>query len=538
MKKILIILIILMSFTIIGCSSDDKIVINKSNVIYLNNEVTLTKYINMQPVVYVSSDETIFTVNNYLGRALKEGECMLKAYSTLTNKEVENYLIQIKSNKLQKISISGINSLKVGQTAALTVETVPNNYDDTIIWQSSDESIATIRKGIIEAVSQGVVTIKAISESNNLVQDEITIYIENNETENSTIIERTYETTDSINLSSLSQSLKPIIEKNLKAIVGIKSYYSYYGRDILLYDASATIYKRKYCLENGEETDANSIFSYYLYYAIINKHILSKASKCVIYYDDKEYETELCGYDEKENIAIVCFKATDYFQTVEFGSSSDVKTGEFVISLGVTDKNNIYNSGTFGIVSQSERYIKTDTDSDGISDWDILYIQHDASVKSNASGGVLINMKGEVIALNTTTLNTESNIDNMSFAIPSDTIVRLCPYLEEGKKISRYKMGVSFTEVKTIINSESLKNQLNYDGVCEYGIYITDVDKNGLGDKSGLKINDIILSINGTDINFSYDIRKELDNAYFNNYEYIEMEVYRNGNIITLKVVF
>lgn len=538
MKKVLIILIILMSFTILGCSSDDKIVINKSNVIYLNNEVTLTKYINMQPVVYESSDETVFTVNNYIGRALKEGECMLKAYSTLTNKEVENYLIQIKSNKLQKISLSGINSLKVGQTAALTVETVPNNYDDTIIWKSSDESIATIKKGILQAISKGVVTIKAISENNNLVQDEITIYIEENETENSTIIEKNYETTDSINLSSLSQSLKPIIEKNLKAIVGIKSYYSYYGRDILLYDASATIYKRKYCLENGEEADANSIFSYYLYYAIINKHVLSRASKCVIYYDDKEYETELCGYDEKENIAIVCFKATDYFQTVEFGSSSDVKTGEFVISLGVTDKNNIYNSGTFGIVSQSARYIKTDTDSDGVSDWDILYIQHDASVKSNASGGVLINMKGEVIALNTTTLNTESNIDNMSFAIPSDTIVRLCPYLEEGKKISRYKMGVSFTEVKTIINSESLKSQLNYDGVYEYGIYITEVDKNGLGDTSGLKINDIILSINGTDINFSYDIRKELDNAYFNNYEYIEMEVYRNGNIITLKVVF
>ena len=493
----------------------------------------------MQLVYYKSSNDNIFVVSDYIGKAISEGDIVLSVYSKITNSLLKEYLIQVRTNTLESISLSGSDILVKGKSLVLEVETVPEKYEDEILWTTSDENIATVRNGVVTGISEGFVTIKAISQNLNLVQDEIRIYVTNDDSSDSKVIEKTIESSSNIDISNLKQSLLPLIEKEQNSVIGIKGYYKSYGREYVGYSASAIIYKREYILSDGSTTSTNpeGEFIHYRYLAVTNKHIVKDTSKVVIYHNEKEYDATVLAYDSKENIAVVSFETSDYYKEATFGDSDKVKTGEFIISIGASDNKNIYNAGSLGIISYNQRYLADDTDGDGTNDWDALYMQHDAAISDSACGGAVINMKGEIIAMNALRINN-TKIDNMSFAIPSNTVVKLISFLEQGTVPNRYKMGISFTEVKTILSDETLSKTLIIPDEITSGMYVRSVSKGELGDKTGLKVGDILLEFDGYTLDFSYQIRKALDEASFNNKETSSVKIYRDGEIITLKVVY
>lgn len=539
-KRIMSFIIIIVLIISLGCASKQGIKVEStSTVIRVDNEVSLSKYYDMQLVYYKSSDDSIFVVNDYIGKGLSEGDIVLSVYSKFTNNLLKEYLIEVRTNTLESISLSGSGTLVKGKTLVLEVETVPEKYEDEILWTTSDEKIATVKNGVVTGVSEGFVTIKAISQNSSLIQDEIRIYVTNNDSSDSKVIEETTETKSNIDISNLKKSLLPLIEKEQKSIIGIKGYYKSYGREYIGYDASAIIYKREYILSDGfvTSTSPNTEFLRYRYLAVTNKHIVKGTSKVVVYHNEKEYEATVLAYDSKENIAVVSFESSDYYKEATFGDSDEVKTGEFIISIGASDNNNIYNSGSFGIISYNQRYLADDTDGDGTNDWDALYIQHDAAISDGGCGGAVINMKGEIIAMNALRINN-TKIDNMSFAIPSNTVVKLVSFLEQGIVPNRYKMGISFTEVKTILSDETLSKTLIVPDGITNGMYVRSVSKGELGDKTGLKVGDILLEFDGYTLDFSYQIRRALDEASFSNAETSNVKVYRDGEIITLKVVY
>lgn len=538
-KKIIIVIIVCLIFTM-GCTNNEAIHIDDiSSIIRVNNTISLSKYYNREMVYYTSSNENILYINMYEGSALAEGDVVLSVYSVASDELLKEYLITVKNNYLEELQLSGESKVNVGEEIILSLSVSPTRYEDDIIWESSDESIATVDNGIVTGVSNGFVTIKAMSNVNNNIQDEILIYVDDNESASSIVITEGETNTETIDISTLKQSLMPLIENNSSSIVGLKSYYRYYGRDILAYEASAIVYKRTYILESGEEVttlEDNQRFSKYKYYLITNKSIVEGMNKVVAFYDSAEHKCSVIAADSKVNIAVITFESVDYFSVTTFGDSDSVQTGELVISIGSSDKTNIYNSASLGIVSYNKRYLSDDTDGDGINDWDALYIQHDASISSNSYGGALVNMKGEVIAINTLRI-TSSKIDNMSFAIPSNLVLKLVEKLEQGIVPQRYLFNLSFMEVKTIINNGYQNKYVLPEGVTT-GLYISTVTSGGVGDKAGLQTGDIILEFADQTIEFSYQIREVLDDLLFSERNEATIKINRNGEIMTLKVVF
>lgn len=539
-KQIIIGLFILCFVFIIGCTNNEEIYVDDvSSVMRVNNRISLSKYYDRKLVYYVSSNEDILYIEGYEGTALDEGDVVLAVCSIADDKILKEYLITIKNNYLEELEISGETQVNVGEEIILSLNVYPTRYDDDIIWESSDENIASVENGVVTGVSSGFVTIKAVSNINNNIQDEILIYVDENGDASSIVSTSGKTTTTTIDSASLKQNLMPLIEKTNNAIVGIRSYYRYYGRDVLAYEASATIYKRTYLLEDGEEVtsiEPNQKFSKYKYYIITNKDIVEKMNKVEVFYNSTEHSCNVIACDSKVNIAVLTFESSDYFSVAVFGDSDEVQTGEMVIAIGSSDKTNIYNSASFGIVSYNKRYLSDDTDGDGTNDWDALYIQHDAAISSNSYGGVLINMKGEVIAINALRINS-TKIDNMSFAIPSNLVLKLIEKLEQGIVPQRYLFNLTFIEVKTIINN-GYQNQYKLPDGVTTGLYVSTVTSGGVGAKAGLKEGDIILEFAGTTIEFSYQIREVLDELLFSEITEAEIKVNRNGEIITLKAVF
>ena len=105
----------------------------------------------------------------------------------------------------------------------------------------------------------------------------------------------------------------------------------------------------------------------------------------------------------------------------------------------------------------SNRYLSDDTDGDGTNDWDARYIQHDATLNEGSDGSPLINLKGEVLGINTMKISSVKTED-MGFSIPANTIKELIGFLEKGIQVARPVLGVTAVEVKTILYSKSYGN--------------------------------------------------------------------------------
>jgi len=322
---------------------------------------------------------------------------------------------------------------------------------------------------------------------------------------------------ESLSIKDLEEAVEIAIQKVENAVVGVIL------KEVTDLDkttsvdsvgvGSGVIYKR-------EEIISGGILRGYRYYVVTNRHVVvsedsktTKETKAYVYLgnEDIEIEATILGYEAKVDLACITFEHTTYIQPVEFGSSSTLKKGSFVIAIGNPEGFDYYGSATFGIVSSPYRYLSSDTDGDGTNDFFSKYIQHDASINPGNSGGGLFTLEGKLIGINSMKLSSTS-IDNMGFAIPSDEVsMLLSNYLEKGLTVERARLGINVYPVKSITEAVRIKLNLKeipdiYNGLEKYGLYISEITAGGTMSKSSVQPHDILLEFDGKKIRNNSDL--------------------------------
>ena len=321
-----------------------------------------------------------------------------------------------------------------------------------------------------------------------------------------------------IDLKEFEDLITASVTKASPSVVGVSNY----EKGTIGYNLSSTgsgvIYKCEALLKNGQiESDYTKTFdsnevSSYIYKVVTNRHVIesNKENKIQIFIgsDNKKVDAKVLGFDDKVDLAVLEFNYPKFISPITFGDSELVKAGNFAIAIGNPLGYEYYSSATFGIVSFPKRTIIDENDSSVVID----YIQHDAYISYGSSGGALVNIKGELIGINTFKV-ADNDFDRAGFAIPSNLVLEIISYLEKGELPERLTLGITFIEInemKETSGSGSLPLGISED--LDYGLYVDEVDVYGLAFKK-LQHGDIILMINDTKIIRTADYYNALTNA-------------------------
>ena len=524
MKKILILIILLIG--LVGCNITE-LDFDYKEIIQINigDSYTLDSY------DYESSNTNIISIDEKEAKAVGTGFVEVKNSFKKISFYVTNNVLSVKINK--------VSNMKIGQSVNLSGVVIPSVLDQKIIFTSNDPSVAKIENNKLIAVSSGIATITGTSFLDNSKTDSFIVFVNQIEFSLEDELREIYKSEEII-LSADSNYFSGIIEPVSSSVVGITGYVGSKS------EASGTgfIYKRIGYDVDNLPTQTNPM--YYEYYVLTNRHVIIDYDKFGLVYDitKPEIDLQLIQYDDKVDVAVMKFTSQLYFPIVKFGDSDEVKTGEFVFAFGHPDSFNFFNTVTLGVISYPERYLSDDTDNDGTNDWDSLYIQHDAAINPGNSGGPLVNLKGEVIGINTLKIASIS-IEDMGFSIPINLVLELLTYLEKGITPQRVVLGVSVISVKAILENPSYY-QVNVPEIVlslipsdiEFGFYITNVEVGKLGHITGIKEDDILYKFNGVELRYSYILRAEINKYVVGSGEIVEIEVYRNGELIKLEVKY
>jgi Do/DeqQ family serine protease len=223
-----------------------------------------------------------------------------------------------------------------------------------------------------------------------------------------------------------------------------------------------------------------------VYYALTNNHVVNDANEITIATKDgREYPAELVGKDERKDLAIVSFKTNDYYPLASLGDSDTVAVGDWAIAIGNPLGEQFSFSVTLGIISALGR---TGGPGGNIND----FIQTDAPINQGNSGGPLVNIRGEVIGINTWIASNISGGGNvgLGFAIPINNTKRSIDEFIETGVTSYGWLGVSLLEP----NRETITG-LGLEG--RRGAMASQVFLGSPADKGGIKPGDFITHVNG-----------------------------------------
>jgi len=214
---------------------------------------------------------------------------------------------------------------------------------------------------------------------------------------------------------------------------------------------------------------------------LTNQHLVGGAKKIVVKLSNgKDLEAKVIGQDSRTDIAVIKIKRGESLTTAPLGDSDRLEVGEWVMAIG--NPFGLDNSVTSGIVSAKGRFI-------GAGPYDD-FIQTDTSVNPGNSGGPLVNMRGEVVGINTAIVsNTGANV-GIGFALPINLVKGLLPQLKKAGKITRGWLGVN-TQRLTPEIAESL-------GInSAHGALVSEVSKDGPAHRAGIQPADVIIEFDG-----------------------------------------
>jgi Do/DeqQ family serine protease len=234
-------------------------------------------------------------------------------------------------------------------------------------------------------------------------------------------------------------------------------------------------------------------------YIVTNNHVIDKASKITVVMDDKrKFDAELVGADPSTDLAVLKVKA-DNLPFVKYGNSDDVKVGQWVLAVG--NPFNLNSTVTAGIISAKGRNINIlrREDNMGIES----FIQTDAVVNPGNSGGALVNLKGDLIGINSAIASHSGAFEGYAFAIPSAIASKVVDDLLKYKVVQRALLGVNIREVDAQLASEKKLNTLS-------GVYVVGLTKGSAAAAAGLKEGDIITQINGVSVNTSSQLQEQV----------------------------
>lgn len=223
-------------------------------------------------------------------------------------------------------------------------------------------------------------------------------------------------------------------------------------------------------------------------YIVTNNHVVEGASKIEVTFNDKHKRTAtIIGTDPSTDLALIKVDGADY-KYLTFADSDKVKVGEWVLAVG--NPFNLTSTVTAGIVSAKARNINILGDGSTIES----FIQTDAAINPGNSGGALVNMEGNLIGVNAAIASRTGSYEGYSFAIPSNIVKKVIEDFLQYGALQRAYLGVSIVEITEELAEEKDIKEMS-------GIYIMDVDERGGAKAAGIQEDDILLSVNGIDVN-------------------------------------
>jgi len=254
-------------------------------------------------------------------------------------------------------------------------------------------------------------------------------------------------------------------------------------------------------------------------YIITNSHVVKDADEIKVTLTDKrEFIGKVIGSDLKTEIAVVKIDAKG-LPTVPWGNSDKLQVGEVVLAVG--NPFGLNQTVTMGIVSALGRA------NVGIADYED-FIQTDAAINPGNSGGALVNVRGEVVGINTAIYSTSGGYQGIGFAIPSNMVKSIMESLITRGKVVRGWLGVSIQRV-----TPELAKQ--FDLKDEVGALVGDVIEDGPAEKAGLQRGDIIFEYDGKKIDEPYILRNMVANTLPG--EQHTIKVLRDGKARTVTII-
>ncbi|MBI4518831.1 MAG: DegQ family serine endoprotease [Deltaproteobacteria bacterium] len=223
---------------------------------------------------------------------------------------------------------------------------------------------------------------------------------------------------------------------------------------------------------------------------LTNNHVIENADDIVVKLsNDKEYKAKVVGRDAKTDIAVIRIEDGPELTPATLGDSDELRVGEWVMAIG--NPFGLEHSVTAGIVSAKGRFI-------GQGSYD-NFIQTDAAINPGNSGGPLINLKGEVVGINTAIFSRSGGNIGIGFATPINIAKDLLPELQEKGKVTRGWLGVLIQKVTPEI-AESMELEESR------GALVADVMKDGPAAAAGIKVGDVIIEFDGHPVKDSNEL--------------------------------
>jgi serine protease Do len=227
-------------------------------------------------------------------------------------------------------------------------------------------------------------------------------------------------------------------------------------------------------------------------FILTNDHVIDQATKIQVAIDGdpRKYNAHLVGADKDTDLAVIKIDADHDLPVAKLGNSDGVQVGDWVLAFG--SPFGLNSTVTAGIVSAKDR--------SNVGHQFQRFVQTDAAINPGNSGGPLVNMAGEVIAINTAIYTGSRGFEGVGFALPSNTAISVYNQLVTVGKVTRGSIGITFQEDRS--NNPVLLRELG----APYGIVVEAIEPGSPADKAGLKPGDVITNINGTPVHTGADL--------------------------------
>ena len=296
-------------------------------------------------------------------------------------------------------------------------------------------------------------------------------------------------------------------------------------------------------IQRGEVSETGGVGSGFVFdkqgHIITNEHVIDDAQKVVItFLDGRSYNAEIIGTDEFTDLAVIKVNADlALLNPLTIGDSSNLKVGEQIAAIG--NPFGLSGSMTSGIVSQLGRLLPSGS---GYSIPDV--IQTDAAINPGNSGGPLLNMRGEIVGINTAIQSATGEFTGVGFAIPSQTVAKIVPTLIEDGEYKHPWIGISGRDIDPdLAKVLGLQDAVGFlvvtvvedSPASKAGLIGSDktIDVDGVNYPMG---GDIILSVDGIEVRKIDDILIHLQRAKSVGDEMV-LEVLRDGRTTNIAII-
>jgi serine protease Do len=229
-------------------------------------------------------------------------------------------------------------------------------------------------------------------------------------------------------------------------------------------------------------------------YILTNNHVVDKASRIQVKFagDATEYDAKVVGVDAQTDLAVIRVEGKHEVRPAKIGNSDAVQVGDWCVAIG--SPFGFQATVTAGIISAKERDVDPQQQFQH-------FLQTDAAINPGNSGGPLLNIRGEVVGINTAIASRSGGYQGIGFAMPINTAAAVYNEIIKNGKVTRGSIGITFSS-----DPGTARDLLRAMGGITEGVFVQRVEPGGPAEKAGLKEADIITTINGKPVHQGNDL--------------------------------